>query len=172
MAFLAPVFSAVSTFLPIISTGLSVIGAIQEGRQAQQVAQYNAAVAQRQAQEARQRTAINVQSARVETAAKRREALRRLGTAQAQFGAAGLTLAGTPTDVLANMAGELELDARLTAFQGDIARFEGATQTQRFQSEGELSLLEGRQARQKSLLTAGGTLVKAASPGGSIYGAF
>lgn len=172
MAFLAPVFAAVSTFLPIIGTGLSVIGALREGKQQENVAQFNAAQAERQASETRTRATINVQAAQTDADAKRRAGLRRVGAMEAAFGASGLSLAGTPTDALVDLAGELELGARLSEHEGDIARFEGETRAGALEGQAALQRAQGRDARSAGRTKAGATLLTSLAPGGSLGDVF
>lgn len=52
---------------------------------------------------------------------QRRETRRTLGRGRAQLGAAGITVEGSPVEVLADLAGEGELEARRIETQGEVA---------------------------------------------------
>lgn len=84
-----------------------------ETRAATQSAQFAQALAERNAAAAEQQAAA-------EEMRLRRDRARRLGLTRAGFGAAGVQLAGTPLDVLADEAAEAEEEALLVRFRGRV----------------------------------------------------
>ncbi len=119
--------------LPIIAaaagTGLSVVGKLYEGQQASALAEANAK-AYEQAQEAERR------ASGFEIAQRERGFQRARGQAIAAVGASGVGLAGSPTEVIADNAGEHQLDLEAIRYgskikqnqlgtQADISRFQG-----------------------------------------------
>ncbi len=128
-------------------------------------AQVGGAFAQRrvanfQAEVARQNARAEVQASAAEETRLRREQRRRIGATRAAFGAAGVTLAGTPLEVLSEQALIAEEDALLVRFGGQVrAREERA--------RGALFAAAGQQAFVGGLFEAGATLL-----GGFESGAF
>lgn len=99
--------------LPIISTAFSVIGAISGARAESNAAKFNAAQAERNAQVARSNAAADAQ-------AQSRDARRRIGAARAAYGAAGVSLEGSPLDVLEQSAAEAEMDKMNILYKGEL----------------------------------------------------
>ncbi len=97
------------SFAPVIQAGAAVVG----GLAAFQQSRFQAAVASANAKAAKQQ-------AQAEEIRLRRDRVRRIAATRAAFGAAGVALAGTPLDVLAEQALEAEEDALLTRFGGRV----------------------------------------------------
>lgn len=152
MAFVAPI-------LAIGGTLLSAFGSIQQGRQRQQAANFNAALAQRESQSSQVRGNVSVQASGAAAAREERLGRRRRGAAQAAIGASGITLSGSSLDVLADLAAESALDVELARFEGDLASFETREQVVSKQAESAQARRRGKQARRSGLFQAGGTLL-------------
>lgn len=123
----------------------AAFGSIQQGSAARQVGQYNAKVAKRAAAVARDQAAA---------AMIRQDKLARKarGAIRAAYGAAGVSVEGSPLDVLAESAANAELD-RLTI------KYRGELQAQGFEADGALSLFEGRSAQTASYFKAAGSIL-------------
>ena len=125
---------------------VGAIGSIAGGIGARRAGDFNAAVARRDAEIARQR-------ATREEADSRRRSQRILAAQRAGFSAAGVTLEGTPLLVEEESAGEAELDA-LTL------RFGGRVEASRFEARARAAEFGGRAAFAKSLFGAAGAFAE------------
>lgn len=150
-------------FIPIAMAVMAVATTVMQGLAQKQAADQNAAMAQRQAQEAQVRADMNASAAASEASQRRRTAFERLGSAEAAYGASGLSLSGTPTDVLADMAGQLELDARMSEYKGQVAQWEGQNEATRYKAEAKFQRQQGESAMYVAGAKAGGSLLTSMS---------
>ena len=107
-----------------------------EGKSAQNIAEFNAAVQAQQATAERQRA----------TFAQRRQAKRGAAiksTLIAKLGAAGGIGSPVAADLVAEQASEIELENLLIGFEGE-------TRARRAETQAELDILQGKLARQRS----------------------
>lgn len=112
--------ATLAVVVAIASAGAAVVGgisAIQQGRFQNKIAKQNADLA-RAAGEKNARLALG--QSRAEEARKRREGLRRLGLTRAIIAARGITVEGSPLDLLAEEAAVIEEDALLIRFGGEV----------------------------------------------------
>jgi hypothetical protein len=137
---------------------MSVIGAIQQGQAARAAGDYNAAIAKQNARWAKQQAGEEERKFRI-------GARKELGRMRAGYAAAGVTLEGTPTDVLEESAYTAELDA-LNIRHGGERRAMG------FESEAEIEKYKGKVGQRQAYASAAGTLLGAAGKGqfGSLGG--
>lgn len=140
--------AAAVPFLQIAGTVISVAGHLQSGRAANATAKYNARVAERNAVIARQQ-------AGAAEAAHRRDVSRRMGSIRAGFGASGVTLEGTPLEVLEDSAAMAELDALNIRYQGELRAIG-------FKDEAVLARAGGKQALTESRFRAASALFSGA----------
>src|SRR5262245_1420631 len=101
--------AAIVPFLPWIAAAggvVSAYAAVQQGQATRRAADYNAAVAQQNAVTARNNAAVDEQRQRM-------LARQTLGRARANYAASGVTMEGSPEDVLAESATQAEWDALL-----------------------------------------------------------
>ena len=131
-------------------TGLSAFGSIQQGKAQQQMAEYNAQVAQNEAIAARQKAAYD-------EAAHRRQVAQLKGTQRAGAAASGGELLDMG-DIFDMTAEEAELDALAIRYGGQM----GATAAQQ---RATLARMEGKAAKQASYVDAGKTLLTGAKSG-------
>jgi hypothetical protein len=131
--------------MSILSTAFSVVGAISQGRQEKNAAEYNAAVARNNAIAARQQAAANAE-------AQGREARRRIGSARAGYGASGVALEGSPLDIIEQSALEAELDRQNILYAGDL-------KASGFESTATLEESRGKSAMTGSIFKAGSSLL-------------
>lgn len=131
--------------LAIAGTAFQAVGAIRQASAESNAAKFNAQVAENNARIARQNAVENA-------ARQRRENQRRLGAIRAGFGASGISLEGTPLDVLEDSAAEAELDALTIEHQG-------ALEAAGFSSSAALSRTRARSAKQAGFVKAGTALL-------------
>lgn len=106
MSFLAPFAGAIG----LAGTAMQVVGSLTSANANANAASYNAGVATQNAQIADQQGAAAVVQ-------QGRYAARSMGRAVAGYGASGVSLdTGSPLDVLADAAGQAELDALTTKY--------------------------------------------------------
>lgn len=141
--------AAVIPFLPIISTAFTVISAISAGNNAKRQGDYNAAIAQRNAM-------LATSQAAADAALQQRDAARRIGSARAAYGASGITMEGSPLDVLTASAAQAELDK-----QNILAG--GARKAIGYQETGALDKSRGAAAQQESYWKAGSSILMGTS---------
>lgn len=125
----------------------SAIGKIRAGQSAKAKGQYDAAVAERDAGVARDQA--NALALR-----QQREATKTLGGMRAAYGAAGVTVAGSPLDVLEESAGQAELD-RLTILHNGELKANGLNDS------AALSRTAGKAAATSGYIDAVGTMFNA-----------
>lgn len=135
--------------LQVAGTALSVIGAIQQGKAEQQSAIVNTEIANRNAN-------IAESNAKAEEETTRRRQLQARGSQRAAISASGITLEGSPLDVLESTAIEQELEAL-------SIRNRGQTEASNFRTEAEFSTQRGNAARKASQIRAGTALLSGAS---------
>lgn len=129
-----------------VATGVQMAGQYMQGQQAADAAEYNAQIANQNATIATQQGEAAVQQLG-------RQQYRQLGAATAAYGASGVTMEGSPTDVLAQSAAEAALD-RLTTKYNYQLRALG------FQQTAALDEMQAGNARTSGILSAIGTGVK------------
>lgn len=120
------------------------IGALQEGAAANAAAQYNA-----QQYETAAKTVEEQGHAEANKA--RRENRRLLGQMRAQYGASGITLEGSPLDVLEDTAAEGELEAQQKIYSGRVQAVE-------YRNKASLSRMQGESAKKAGYIGAVGKL--------------
>lgn len=160
MAFAAPFLPA----LQVIGTVVSAIGALQSASSQRDAANYNARVAADNAVVARQQ-------GEADAARLRRQSVKTLGDMRAAFAANGISLEGSPLDVLGDSASQFELDIQNATYNAELRALG-------YQNESTLSRSRADSAMTAGYLNATGTILggaaKAVSYGGSIgtgYGA-
>ncbi len=108
-----------------------------EGKSAQNIANFNAAVAKQTGRAAKARAGF-AQKRQVETAAKTQSAL------TAKIAAAGGLDSPVAADILAEQAAESELENLLIGFEGEVASQQAATQAELDKLQGRLSKAKGK----------------------------
>lgn len=127
----------------MIGMVLQAAGGIYQGFQAKSTADYNAAVAKQEAKTTNVLTDIAI--------ARHRRSAKKLQSAQiARYGAAGITLEGSPILVLADSAADAELDEALI-------KFEGKSKVSALRREATLQKMRGKSAVIGAFISAGQT---------------
>jgi len=131
--------------LALLGTVLSVGGALVEGQQSKQMADYQAKVYEQQAQ-------ADAQQATFDQSQERHKQDLLQAQARAQAGASGVGIAGSPTEVLAANArqGQVDLNAML---------YGSKLRQNNLQDQAAISRFQGKQAVTSSIFNAGGALV-------------
>ena len=143
----------------LIGGALVVAGGVQqaqvataEARSAQNIAEFNVGVQQREAVAQRQRA----------TFAQRRQARRGAqikSTLTAQLGAAGAIGSPVAADLAAEQAAELELENLLIGFEGEVAAQRALSQAEIDRLTGRVARERGRQERTAATIRTGTTLL-------------
>jgi len=140
-------------------TGIAAAGMIQQGRvaaaqaeSAQNIADYNALVMQREAEAIAQKTAF-AQRRHAEKGARLKSAL------TAKMAAAGGLGAPVAADLAAEQAAELELENLYIGYEGEIEKRKALSQAELDRLQGRIYKERGKVARKTSYYRAGGTLL-------------
>lgn len=132
----------------------------QQGQAQAAAAEYNAAVAERDMIVADQNRKLAIQNANIAAEDKRRENRRILSSIRAKYGASGLSLAGSPLDVLQDTATEQALDERRIEFDGQVKGRSAALRILGLQDDAALSRAEADAAETAGTLGAIGGVAK------------
>lgn len=135
--------------LALIGTALSVGGALVEGQQSRQMADYQAKAHELQAR-------ADAQAAAFEQGQERHKQDLLQAQARAQAGASGVAMAGSPTEVLAANARQGQLDIKAIQYGSQLRQNSLTTQA-------AISRFSGRQAAAAAIFKAGGNLVSGLS---------
>jgi len=127
------------------ATGIKMFGQIQQAKAQQKVFEYNAAVN-------RQRAEMIQQAGQLEVDKLRREKRRFTEKQVAAYAKAGVRLTGSPLQVIADTATELEMDILIEDFNTRIGVINA-------QNSARLDELRGAQAMQSGYWSAGSTLL-------------
>lgn len=141
--------SGIEVAAMIAGTALNAANQISQGVAANKMAKYNESVSEGYATAARDQAAFD-------EARAREQAQRALGARRAGYANAGITLEGTPIDVLGDAATDAEMDALSLRRRGEFESWSrladaGAQRTR------------GRAALQSGFMDAGSTLLNGAS---------
>jgi len=131
--------------LALLGTVLSVGGALVEGQQSKQMADYQAKAYEQQAQ-------ADAQSAAFEQGQERHKQDLLQAQARAQAGASGVGIAGSPTEVLAANARQGQVDLDATQYNSQLRQ-------NNLNAQAAISRFQGKQAMTASIFKAGGSLI-------------
>lgn len=126
---------------------ISAMGQLQSAQAAKRAGRTNRWLGERNAAIARDQTAAEITR-------QRREARRVQGATRAAYGASGVTMEGSPLDVLEDSASQAELDALTLQYRGEL-RARG------YEEAGARAQLEGDQQARAGRMQAIGSLVSA-----------
>ncbi|WP_246671474.1 hypothetical protein [Mesorhizobium sp. B2-4-12] len=131
--------------LALLGTAISVGGALMQGVQQQQLADYQAKAYEQQAQ-------AEAQSAAFEQSQERHKQGLLQAQARAQAGASGVGIAGSPTEVLAANARQGQMDLKALQYSSQLRQ-------NNLNSQAAISRFQGKQAMTGSIVDAGSALV-------------
>lgn len=141
------------TGIVIAGAALSAYGQIQQGRAAQKAAEYNAAIDEQNAK-------LVDEQARYDERISRKESNRAMSKIRANYAFAGVTLDGSPLDVLQESAVNAEQDALLIRHKGEVNALA-------YRNSATLQRYQGKQEKNASYISAASTLLSSA--GGTPY---
>ena len=121
-------------------------GAIEQGKAQAKAAEVSAQMAERDAEVVDQNRKLALVQADIDATDKRRQNRRTMGAIRAKYGASGVSMAGSPLDVLEDTATEQELDTERVRYEGRIRGREGALQMLGLQDQAKLDRMQGRAA--------------------------
>jgi len=159
----AEAFSAIATFMSsyggYISAAMSAVSAISGAQQQKQAAKYNQKIANQQAVAAQQEAAANADK-------QRRAASKTIGSMQASYAASGVTLEGSPLEVLEQSARNAKLDELNILWSGD-------TRAQGYRATANLEGARASNAMTSGYLSAAGSSMTSGylSAAGSLFSA-
>ena len=125
--------------LALGASAMQAAGAVAGGIQANQTAKYNAKILEQQGRD-------EIAAAGAESNSLRRKAAQETGSQVASVAGSGLLLEGSPADVIAQNAAEMELDAMQTMWSGQ-AKFTG------YKNQARMTRYEGRQAMTNGIVS-------------------
>lgn len=124
---------------------VSAMGSISQGKAQAQAAGYNAQIAERNATIARQQAGADAET-------QRRNSMRAIGAMRANYGASGVTLEGSPMDVLESSAAEAKLDEMNIRYKGELRAIG-------YKDEAALDRASAKTAKQQGLMGATSAIV-------------
>ena len=152
------------------SAGISAVGALEEGQAASNAANYNAAVAGFNAQQATRNAAMASETGSAKAAMQGRETRAAFGSERAREAGGGLSPnSGSATDVQQSTAELGHLDALTIRTNAAKEAYGYQVQSTNFQNEGELDRYSAKQAKTASQIKAASTLLGGASNAATQY---
>jgi len=148
MGFSAATYAAISAATAVVGAGVSAVSSMQQGKSAQNLANYNAQIAQNDAIAARQKAEFDAR-------AQERQARLFAGTQRASMAATGGELLDMQ-DVVDMSAEEAELENLAIRYGGEMGYRAG-------QQRATVARMEGAAAKQKAQGAAMGSLLTGAS---------
>jgi hypothetical protein len=145
--------ATITLALVAAGTAVSAIGAIQQGQSQASASKYNAAVAEQNAGAAKQQ-------AEAAAMIQQEQAKKAMGSTVAAYGASGVSMEGTPLDVLANSASVAERDRQNIMYKGKL-------QAAGYQSQADLDRRSATNSLNQGYMKATGILL---SGGAKVYG--
>lgn len=149
------------------SSVLGAVGAMQEAGAKAAAAETNANIADYNKQVADRNRVATLDAANQEIEAKKRESNRALGSIRAAYGASGLSLGGSPLDVLEDTATEYSLDIAKIRYKGEVKAIGYKDEATNFAMKAQLARMEASSARAAGPISAIGKLFGGASSVGS-----
>ena len=138
-----------TTGLLLAGTAMSMYGQIQSGQRQAEAEEYNAQIAEQQATSATLR-------GKTQADLDRRRGESFISTQRARYGASGVTFRGSPLEVMAQTAEDIEYDALMT-------EWEAKTKASYYSAEAENRRRAGKRAVTDSYIGAGMTLLTSAA---------
>lgn len=157
----------------LASTGMSVMGSIQQGKAAEAQANYQAQVSANNAQVAKMQAEDAIKRGKQEEEEHRVQVRRMLGAQRAGIAGSGFDLGdATSQDILGDTAAMGEFDALQIRSNAAREAWGYEVQGSNFTAEAQLQRARGKSARQASYWQAGGDLLSGASKFGTQYREF
>lgn len=140
-------------YLMMAAAAMTAVSAISQAQSAKATGEYNAAVATRNAGVARAQAAADAE-------AQQRHARRVIGAARAGYGASGLSVEGSPLEVLEMSAANAELDRQNILYRGEL-------RAMGYESDAALETARSDAADRAGYIQAGSALLMGAGRAGA-----
>jgi hypothetical protein len=147
--------AANSGLIAMAGVAMSVIGAVNQGQQAEAAAKYNA-------DKDRQNAIASQQQAAANAAAQQRKARLQQGSMRAGYGASGVSIEGSPLDMLEQSATMAELDRQNIIYGG-------ATRSQGYSASAGLNDSRASNAMPGAYMSAGSSLLMGAARASTMF---
>jgi hypothetical protein len=155
--------------LMVVGTVVAVAGAVQQGMAAKASADYNAKVAENNAQVARWEERARISQGNENQRRVLEQGRQMAGTARAAAGVGGFDTSGSFSDVMFDNQINNSLMALDERHEARVGAWNSRVDANRFQAQAGLSRMEGRNAMTGAMFNAGSSLLSGAS---SSIGAF
>ena len=144
----------------LAGTGMGFYGGLQQGKAASAAASYNALLAQREASILEMQAKDAEKRGQVEEDRFRQQMTAFQGEQISSLAASGVQVdSGSPLQILADTAEEIELDARTIRHNASMEAWNFKNQSYNALAQANLSKWEGKQARTNSYISAGTSLL-------------
>ncbi|MDD2709804.1 MAG: hypothetical protein PHV34_17615 [Verrucomicrobiae bacterium] len=160
--------AATSLALTVASTGMGAISAAQQQKSQNAAAEYNARIAERNAQQSELLAQDAIARGKIDAEAQRKETALKIGAFQASRGGSGLLVnSGSNLDVREDMAGFGELDALTIENNADREAWQLRNQATDYTLQANLA----RMSKRSSALAVGSSILTGTSKFGTdLYG--
>lgn len=152
------------------STGMQVLGSMQQGKAAQAQANYQAAVANNNAKLAEWQAQDAIERGKEEERQHRTQVQRFLGSQRAAIAGSGFEMGDeTSLSLLSDTAAQGELDALTIRSNAEREAWGYKVQGSNYQADAGLARMRGQSAASSSMWAAGSDLLSGAAKFGSTY---
>ena len=136
-------------FTSALALGLQTAGPVMQGFQASKAEEFNASLMRANAQAIRHAADIDIYRQR-----KRAKSLH--STQKAKYAKAGVTLEGSPMEVMIDSAAEAELDMAITDYNAKVKMAQAESAAEQYEKSAKMYKMRGIMGGLNTLLTAGG----------------
>ncbi len=163
LAAAAPFIAIAGSVIGAVGTIISAVGQSQAADYNAKVARQNATYAEQSAQQQRQIAAENERRQRLRTT-------KLLGAQKAGYAKAGVTMEGSPLEVMAETASQGELDALNIRYGGEVGAYNARVQGSRYRSQAGFYDFESSRSLWTGIMGAGTTLLTGTARAGGYMG--
>lgn len=150
--------------LLIASTAVAVVGALESGAAAKNAADYQSAVANNNAQIAKQNADYALQAGQVSAENQSRKGAAQIGHIKTAQAASGVNVnSGSALEVQAGQRETNQLDTETVLNNAQLHAYGYRTQATNFEAEAKLDTMKGEQAQEASYFKAGSDILSGAS---------
>tara|TARA_R110002124_G_scaffold235380_1_gene400702 strand:- start:7426 stop:8046 length:621 start_codon:yes stop_codon:yes gene_type:complete len=144
-----------------VETAMSGIAANKAGKANQMIANANAAIQRQQAEAARAKSDFDANEIR-------RKGLKITSQGRTSYAKGGVEIAGTPVEVLGQIAADVEFDAQTQLYDGELAANNYLSQASMSEYEGRIARQRGKSQQTSAFVGAGVSLIGAGFTSGAI----
>jgi hypothetical protein len=151
--------------LTVIGGLVSAVGTVMQAQAASAAAEQNAKIADYNAQVAERNRATALAQADSESRDLARQHRRQLAQIRVAYGTSGLTMEGTPLDVIEDTALEQELDQEKTRYKGQLRAIGYQDEENNYKMKAELHRMEAKSAKTAGFIGAVGGFFNSVAKG-------